>query len=77
MTPTSCETCDHVSNATRSHSPYRWMCLKFPRVEGMDPVAPTLGVVLEPYNRCRNINLGHCPVWAPRRAGQLEIQGCK
>lgn len=67
MKPTPCETCDHVHPATAAKEPYRWMCLKFPRLAGLDPVAPTKRVVLEPYNRCSSINVGFCPVWEPRR----------
>jgi hypothetical protein len=74
MTPTPCETCDHVVTATRSKAPHHWMCVRFPRVEGLDPVAPTQRVVMEPYNRCLSINLGHCPCWAPRREGQTAMR---
>jgi hypothetical protein len=35
-------------------------------------VAPTLWVHAEPYNRCANINLGHCPCFVKRRDGQKE-----
>ena len=74
---TPCEGCDNVVTATRKLLPSQWLCIKFPRVEGLDPVAPTQAVVLAPYNRCVSINVGHCPMWTPRRDGQLEIQGCK
>jgi hypothetical protein len=71
--PTPCEQCDHVHMETRKQSPSRWMCVKFPRLEGMSPVAPTQFAALEPYNRCVSVNLGYCPLWSPRRDGQLEL----
>lgn len=74
---TPCEGCDNVTASTRALPPHRWACIRFPRIEGLDPVAPTLGAALSPYNLCRNINVGHCPLWAPRRDGQLEIAGVK
>jgi hypothetical protein len=63
-----------VVTATRKMAPHKWMCLKFPRVEGLDPVAPTQRIVTDPYNRCCAVNLGHCPLWAPRREGQIEMR---
>jgi hypothetical protein len=74
MTPTPCETCDHVHPATANKEPWKWMCLKFPRLAGLDPVAPTQRIVLEPYNRCTAINVGFCPVWQPRREPKGEEQ---
>lgn len=67
MTPTPCEDCDYVHPMTREKDIYQWMCLKFPRISGLDPVAPKKRVVKEPYNRCQSINVGFCPVWEPRR----------
>jgi hypothetical protein len=75
--PTACQDCDGVVTATRTHSPHRWMCIHFPRLEGLDPVAPTVGVVLQPYMYCRGINGGFCKLWTRRRDGQLEIGGVK
>lgn len=69
MTPTPCETCDFVHMDTRRLSFYKWMCVKFPRLEGMSAVAPTQAVRSEPYNKCVNVNLGFCPLWTARREG--------
>ena len=63
--PTLCELCDNVTAETRKQSPQRWTCIKFPRLEGGTFVAPTQWARDEPYNYCRNINLGHCPVFVP------------
>lgn len=64
---TACEDCDHVAPDTRRQSPTRWVCLKFPRIEGFSPVAPKAWVDAEPYMRCVGINGGLCPVFAPRK----------
>lgn len=72
MKATACEDCDHVHPMTREKDIYQWMCLKFPRISGLDPVAPTRRVVKEPYNRCQSINVGHCPLWTERKLGPLE-----
>lgn len=73
MTSTPCETCDHVHMSTRDKSPYQWMCVMFRRTDGTSPIAPTQWAGREPYNRCVNINVGHCPLWVVRRDGQKEM----
>lgn len=73
MKPTPCETCDHVHPEGRKKSPGQWLCMKFPRLEGMNAVAPTVWAGRDPYNRCVNVNLGHCPLWSPRREGQKDF----
>jgi len=70
--PTPCETCDFVHETTRDKPFYRWICYKFPRLEGMNPIAPTQAVVASPYNFCERINLGHCPCWQPRREAKKD-----
>lgn len=67
--PTPCSTCDFVHLDTRKLDWYRWMCVKFPRLNVQSP----LGVTLEPYNRASNINLGYCPLWAARREGPIDV----
>jgi hypothetical protein len=67
MSATPCETCDHVHPAAIDKSPHYWTCLKFPRLEGMNAVAPTVWAGRDPYNRCTSINLGFCPLWTERR----------
>lgn len=67
MHPTFCEECDHVTSATRDKHPAHWTCIKFPRLEGFSAVAPRQWAISEPYNKCMNVNAGHCPMWAKRR----------
>lgn len=72
MERTACEVCDFVHMDTRKQHPGRWLCVKFPRLENLNAVAPKQWVLHEPYNRCVNINLGHCPLYTPRRVPQKE-----
>ncbi len=72
MTPTPCEDCDNVAFETRKMSPGRWICVKFPRLQGLSPIAPNKWVELEPYNRCVSINVGFCPCFVRRREGQKD-----
>jgi hypothetical protein len=73
LAPTPCEDCEHVHPDTRSKPSYQWMCMRFPRLEGLDPVAPTTRIIKEPYNRCAAINAGWCPLFERRRDGQMEL----
>lgn len=70
---TACEDCDNVHPDTRKQSPARWVCMRFPRVEGLSAVAPKAWVDAEPYMRCVGINGGLCPVFQKRRDGQKEM----
>ena len=72
MNITSCESCDNVCVSTRKLSYTQWTCIKFPKVAGLNPVAPD-GWAEAPYMRCTGINGGRCPLWAPRRDGQKEM----
>jgi hypothetical protein len=73
VTATACEECDNVHADTRKQHPRQWLCVKFKRLENFSPVAPQTWVNMEPYNRCVNINVGHCPLWTARRNGQQEF----
>lgn len=72
---TACELCDHVHPDTMKLHPARWLCMKFPRLEGFSPVAPLTWVDKEPYMRCIGINGGACPLFERRRDGQKELIG--
>ena len=63
---TACEDCDYVHADTRKQSFTQWQCVKFPKIRGLNPVAPNAWSD-PPYNRCVNINMGHCPLFTPRR----------
>lgn len=72
MTPTPCETCEHLHPATMNQHPGRWLCMKFPRLEGLSAVAPKTWVKLEPYMKCTGINGGFCCLWEKRREGKKD-----
>ena len=72
MPVTPSEDCDNVHAETRKQSPGRWVCVKFPRLEGLSPIAPTKWVDAEPYMRCVGINGGFCPCFVKRREGQKD-----
>jgi hypothetical protein len=71
MQITACEDCDNVHTATRRQSYTQWQCVKFPKLEGLNPVAPREWIE-PPYMRCVGINGGHCVLFAKRREGQKE-----
>lgn len=70
--PTFCEDCEHVHPESRKRSPTSWLCMKFPRLEGMGFVAPKAWAKEEPYMRASGINGGACCVFKPRRTSQTE-----
>jgi hypothetical protein len=72
--PTPCELCDEVHPASRTWQPHRWLCMRFPRLDGLDPVAPTQGVVMQPYMRCSGINGGFCCLFKPRREAPPKME---
>lgn len=65
--PTYCTACEHVHPESKKRLPIYWLCMRFPRLEGMGFVAPKIWVEMEPFNRCVNVNLGACPCYEPRR----------
>ena len=69
---TPCQDCDNVHEATRKMIPSKWLCVKFPRMPGLNAVAPTVWVDREPFSRCAGINSGHCPLFVKRRNGQHD-----
>ena len=72
--PTLCEHCDNVHPESRKRLPTQWLCVKFPRLEGMGFVAPYTWVEKEPFMRCSGINGGFCPMYTALRNGQRELK---
>lgn len=72
MELTPCEICDNVCASTRKLSYTQWTCIKFPKLAGLNPVAPNAWID-PPYMRVTGINGGYCPLWTPRRDGQREM----
>jgi hypothetical protein len=69
---TPCEDCNGVHLDTAKMSPDRWCCVHFPMLPGLSAVAPTRGLPSPPYNRCANINKGHCPLFVERKNQDTE-----
>lgn len=57
---------------TRKWEPERWRCVKFPRLPGMNAVAPQRGVGSPPYQKCIGINGGYCPLWTERQGNEKD-----
>lgn len=71
MTATLCKDCDNVAEHTRDKPQHQWLCLAFKRMQGGSFLDPDWKND-PPYNYCRNINVGHCPAFTPRRTEQIE-----
>lgn len=65
--PTFCEDCDCVVAESRKLTPIRWLCIRFPRLEGQGFVARKAWAEHEPYMRCVGINGGDCPQFKERK----------
>jgi hypothetical protein len=66
MASTPCEECDNVHAETRKQSYTLWQCVKFPKLRGLNPVAPNTWID-PPYMRCAGINGGFCELFTARR----------
>ena len=63
--PTYCAECTHIYRPPGVRSPYYWLCIKHPRLEGMGFVIEGTWTNAEPYLRCRDVNGGACVLFAP------------
>lgn len=72
MNVTPCQDCDNVHSDTRKLAPRQWVCIRFPRLPGLNSVAPTVWTDREPFMRCVGINGGFCPLFVKRRDGQKD-----
>lgn len=70
---TFCSDCDHVTKDTRDKHVRVWQCVKFPNIPGSEYPFVKPDHREDAYNRCHKINLGHCPVFTPRRTPQMEL----
>lgn len=68
--PTLCRHCDNVLEISRNSPPWRWQCMKFPRLDGFGYVTDEEWVNKPPYGYCQSINHGSCPLWEPRRGNE-------
>ncbi|KKM19363.1 hypothetical protein LCGC14_1656450 [marine sediment metagenome] len=62
---TYCHDCDHRTNGQAP--PWRWMCLKHPRLDGFGYVTRKTWDNFPPYLFCHHVNGGACPLFEPRK----------
>ena len=74
---TYCNSCDNVALNSRKSPPWRWQCVKFPRIEGFGFVTDEEWTNYPPYAYCRDLNYGACPLWKPRREAPDEGASAK
>lgn len=73
--PTICDHCAHVYRERRSDPPWRWMCIKHKRGEGFGFVTAGMWDDFPPYAFCKDVNLGHCPLYEKAAPGQIRLLG--
>ncbi len=61
---TFCDQCDFLGNP--SDNPYRWYCLKQPKIDGVGHLSKTYRAK-DPYMLCSGINGGACSLFQPKR----------
>lgn len=64
---TYCADCDNVHPSTQKGHPARWLCIKFPRLEGFGFVTKDAWEKFEPYMPCKDINGGNCPLYQEKQ----------
>lgn len=67
---TLCEDCTNSHSENAKRKPYRWMCVKFPRLDASNYVT-SKERVSEPYMYCKDINGGHCPLYERNEECQI------
>ncbi len=72
---TWCDECDHVHPTSRKLPPWRWLCMKHPRLnEGFGFVTGTSWDNAEPYLKCKDCNAGACPNFKLAESGQMKLE---
>ncbi len=69
---TFCDGCDNVIRE-KNAPPYRWLCVKHKRAEGMGFVTPTTWDGAPPYLYCKDVNGGYCPLYVKATPGQMRL----
>lgn len=64
---TICHDCDNVYPDSRKSAPWRWLCVKHPRMEGFGFVTNEAWDNMPPYLYCRDLNGGACPLFVKRK----------
>lgn len=71
--PTYCSTCDNCLRVNPKDPPYRWLCQKFPRLDGFGWVTKDTWDDMPPYAYAKDINHGLCPLWVLKAPGQMRM----
>ena len=69
---TLCEECEHSHEENKKRPVYRWMCMRFPRME-LDNFVSTDVRISDPYMYCSGINGGKCPMFQKVKGKQKEL----
>ena len=72
--PTYCEDCDYVERESRKKQPYGWLCMRVKRLDGHGYVVRDTWTNGEPYARCKDVNLGACPLFKPKATPQTSME---
>ena len=59
---TLCSECKHVRLNNKSDGPWRWYCIKHPRLAGWSFVTDKM-LNMQPFLRCADVNGGACPLY--------------
>lgn len=74
---TYCLACDHVHKGSVKLPPYRWLCMKHPRLnEGYGFVTPDTWDNAPPYLFCKDVNAGACPLYEERKDTDAPSPDC-
>lgn len=60
---TICMQCKHLYKVRESDPWYRWLCMKHPRLQGLNAVTGDDTLQSPPYLFCRDVNGGACPLY--------------
>lgn len=70
---TLCKECNNLYVASKNDQPGRWMCIKHKRLPVFGFVTHEAWENFPPYLFCRDVNGGACPLFRPKRDGQMEM----
>lgn len=71
---TYCAKCQHHSRPSKSAPPWRWMCVKHPRLEGFGFVTEDTWDDAPPFLYCVSVNGGRCPLYEPADPKQMKME---
>ena len=72
--PTFCNDCGNCMKENKSDPPWRWLCVKHPRLEGYGFVLQGTWINAPPYLHCKDVNGGACPLFERYVPGQMTMK---